>query len=178
MSVSFCGDAQAMLEAMLQAGFLDPDPLRIHDWDEHQCFHVSRAAFTERAKKAAAARWSKERTKEKEEIESRGDESRGEGSIAPSIASSINGDHGMPATADEAVRMCMASGVPEAFIRDIFQQADSRGFKDGAGVAITKWPSYVKRRHNKELSEPKKNHSHYGNQRVQRTKPDYSSGKF
>lgn len=80
---------------------------------------------------------------------------------------------GMPSTADEAVAMCMNSGVPEDFIRDMFAQADSRGFKDGSNVPITKWPGYVKRRHNIEISKPKPTNSNYGNQRIQRTVPDH-----
>lgn len=60
-----------MLEALLQAGFLDQD-MKIHDWLEHSGFHELYAA---RAKKAAEARWEKERTKEKgTEAELRGAE--------------------------------------------------------------------------------------------------------
>ncbi len=58
--VGYKGDAQALLEALLQAQFLDAD-LKIHDWAVHSGFHELYAA---RAKKAAAVRWSKERTKE------------------------------------------------------------------------------------------------------------------
>lgn len=52
--IGYTGDAQGMLLAMLKASFLDPDPLRIHDWEEHNGFHKS---FAERASKAAKARW-------------------------------------------------------------------------------------------------------------------------
>src|SRR5262249_37177701 len=44
-------------------GFMDPRPLRIHDWREHNGYHQF---YAERAKKAAAARWQKERSKEKD----------------------------------------------------------------------------------------------------------------
>lgn len=80
MLVAYKGDAQALLQALLQAGFMDADPLRIHNWAEHNGYH---AAFAERAKRAAAARWAKsppvpplKKEKEKEKVE-------------PSIASSI-----------------------------------------------------------------------------------------
>lgn len=66
----YLGDASRMLEALLQAGFLDAEPLRIHDWGEYNSYHATYAA---RAKVAAAARWQKERTKEKE-IEKRREE--------------------------------------------------------------------------------------------------------
>ena len=52
-ALGYTGDANAMLEALLQAGFLD-EGLQIHDWDEHNGYHAS---YHERAKKAAAARW-------------------------------------------------------------------------------------------------------------------------
>jgi hypothetical protein len=56
--VGYTGDAQAMLQALLEAGFLDPDPLRIHEWDFYNQYH---AAFSQRASKAASARWNKEK---------------------------------------------------------------------------------------------------------------------
>lgn len=49
-------DASSMLQALLQAGFMDDKPLRIHDWQEHNSFHQ---VYSDRARKAAAARWSK-----------------------------------------------------------------------------------------------------------------------
>jgi hypothetical protein len=55
--LGYTGDASSMLQAMLVAGFLDPDPLRIHGWEEHNGYH---ATFAARAKKAAQVRWSKQ----------------------------------------------------------------------------------------------------------------------
>lgn len=57
MALEYAGDAQAMLEAMLQAGFLDKG-LKIHDWAEHNGYHQT---FADRAVKAATARWNKVR---------------------------------------------------------------------------------------------------------------------
>lgn len=54
MLVGYLGDAQAMLQAMHQAGFMELNC--IHDWAEHNGYH---STFSDRAKKAAAARWSK-----------------------------------------------------------------------------------------------------------------------
>jgi hypothetical protein len=48
---------QAMLQALKNSGFIDKNGM-IHDWDEHNGYHKS---FSERAKKAAAARWAKEK---------------------------------------------------------------------------------------------------------------------
>jgi len=84
-AIGYVGDASSMRQALLQAGFLNPDR-SIHDWQTHNSFHQ---VFAERASKAAQVRWGKEkeRTKEKEgdkeETEMRGDE--------PSIASSMLG---------------------------------------------------------------------------------------
>lgn len=56
MLIAYQGDGKALLGALLQAGFLDADPIRIHDWEEHNGYH---ATYAERAKKAAMARWAK-----------------------------------------------------------------------------------------------------------------------
>jgi len=56
MLVAYTGDAKALLEALLDAGFMDDDPLRIHHWEKHNGYHVS---YAERAKRAALARWAK-----------------------------------------------------------------------------------------------------------------------
>jgi len=55
-----------MLEALLKARFLDANPLRIHAWAEHNGFHK---VFSDRAEKAAAARWEKDRKRKAEEAE-------------------------------------------------------------------------------------------------------------
>lgn len=64
---------------------------KIHDWADYNGYHE---LYAERAKKAANARWEKERTKEKSRAERRGKEP----SIASSIASSItvNGSRSSP----------------------------------------------------------------------------------
>jgi uncharacterized phage protein (TIGR02220 family) len=79
--LSYNGNAFEMLQALLQAGFMDENPLRIHDWEEHNGYH---ATFASKAKLAAEARWEKERTKERDEKIR--DERKGkEPSIAPSM---------------------------------------------------------------------------------------------
>jgi hypothetical protein len=65
-------DASSMLQALLKHGFMDAKPLRIHNWAEHSRYHQT---FADRAKKAAAARWSKSPstpTPEKEKEKERG----------------------------------------------------------------------------------------------------------
>lgn len=47
--------ALSMLQALKDAGFVDEDG-KIHDWDEHNGYHKK---FSDRAAKAAAARWEK-----------------------------------------------------------------------------------------------------------------------
>lgn len=54
--IGYTGDASSMLEGLLKAGFMDEGPLRIHNWAERNEYHQT---YAERAKKAAAARWSK-----------------------------------------------------------------------------------------------------------------------
>lgn len=78
--IGYHGDASSMLQALLQAGFLDED-MSIHDWKDYNGYHT---IYAERAKVAAKARWEKERTKER--VEETGTEKRGnERSIASSM---------------------------------------------------------------------------------------------
>lgn len=56
MLLGFSGDAKSMLEALQQAGFMDS--MKLHGWSERNSYHE---VFAERAKKAAKARWSKEK---------------------------------------------------------------------------------------------------------------------
>lgn len=54
--------AKTMLQALKKSGFIDENGF-IHDWHEHNGYHKK---FSERAKKAAEARWSKPPTPPKE----------------------------------------------------------------------------------------------------------------
>lgn len=86
MLIGYLGDNQALLQALLQVGFMDADPLRIHDWKEHNGYHT---VFAERATKAANAKWEKhrlsegkEKTRQEKTVQ---DKTRQEASIASSI---------------------------------------------------------------------------------------------
>lgn len=92
--IGYTKDADKMLQAMLQAGFLDSDPVRIHDWQEHGGIHL---VFAERAKNAARARW--ERAKESNKENS--DKNKGR-QDKRSIASSSARGPGSPAPANSA----------------------------------------------------------------------------
>ncbi len=58
MSIGYLGDASSMLQALLEAGFMDANPLRIHDWEQYNGFHKS---FAERAALGGKAKAEKER---------------------------------------------------------------------------------------------------------------------
>ena len=58
MLVAYKGDASSMLVALKDCGFMDLDGM-IHDWIEHNGYHEK---YSTRAKTAAAARWSKEKS--------------------------------------------------------------------------------------------------------------------
>lgn len=59
MLVGYIGDAQALLEALHQAGFLKDR--KIKDWKEHNEYH---SVFSDRARKAAQARWRKDKKRQ------------------------------------------------------------------------------------------------------------------
>lgn len=54
--------ASSIAQVLQQAGFLDAD-LKIHDWEDHNGYHKN---YSERAKKAANARWNKDKKPETE----------------------------------------------------------------------------------------------------------------
>lgn len=83
MLLGYSGDAQAMLEALQRASFMDG--MKIHGWDDHNGYH---AVYSERAKKAAAARW-KGNEKKITEKTGEGEDKRREEQASPSNASSI-----------------------------------------------------------------------------------------
>ncbi len=55
MLIAYPSNAQVMLQALKDCGFISQDGM-IHDWVQHNGYHQT---FSERAKKAAEARWSK-----------------------------------------------------------------------------------------------------------------------
>jgi uncharacterized phage protein (TIGR02220 family) len=69
--IGYSGDANSMLQALLQAGFMDAEPLRIHNWDKHNGYHVT---YSERARSAAKARWEKQTTNKGDREEKRREE--------------------------------------------------------------------------------------------------------
>jgi hypothetical protein len=151
--IGYTGDALRMHQALHEAGFLDPDG-KIHDWGEHNGYHVS---YAERAKLAAEARWAKRNKK------GNGDDLNvPEASIPTGNASSIpsieppkeDGDKtpiaqknfALPANEKEAVEWCAAAGVPPEFAKRIFTQCEATGYLDGAGRNITSFSRYVSHR--------------------------------
>lgn len=77
MLIGYTKNPTAMLQALLDSGLMDKDPLRVHDWAEHNSYHETYAI---RAKNAAKARW-KGKGKEKTGKDRKGKET----SIATSM---------------------------------------------------------------------------------------------
>jgi len=50
---------------------------------------------------------------------------------------------GYPVTVDDAIRQCFAVGATASFVTHCFNKAESRGGKDGRGLEIQSFPSYV-----------------------------------
>jgi len=122
--VGYTGDAQAMLQALLKAGFFDDDPLRIHDWKEHNSYH---SEFAERARKAAKARWKKHAEKTgKDRI---GKDKKGE---ETSNASSI------PPQMSEIQLHGTKIGLPESEILKFWNYYESNGWMAGT-KKMKKW---------------------------------------
>lgn len=52
----------------------------------------------------------------------------------------------LPGDEKEAVAMCMALGVPDDFVKELFFNLAGKSFKDGAGVQVTDFVRYVQGR--------------------------------
>ena len=63
------GDPQQFIDKLVEIGLLDdtPEGLVVHDWPEHNPYAVTAPERSERARKAAAARWEKERAEHGED---------------------------------------------------------------------------------------------------------------
>lgn len=56
--IGYTKDATSMLQALLQARFIDEETMQIHGWEEHNSYH---RIYSERAKTAADTRWGKDK---------------------------------------------------------------------------------------------------------------------
>lgn len=114
MLLAYAGDPKVMLQALQQAGFLDPD-LKIHGWAEHNSYHDT---FSRRARDAANARWEKARQKEKKRQERKGKEKR----------QALLQASGALATEDEIVAFCESINLPASDGRACFNRWMSNGW--------------------------------------------------
>lgn len=172
MLLGCSSNAQAMLGAFIKCGFMDENPLRIHGWEEHNGFH---RAFSERASKAAKARWAEKipsRTlPDKTGKEMTGDEMRQALPHAMleqcvSNAPSIKDRSGLPATDAEAVEWAGMEAVPAEFATAIFTQMESCGWIDGAQRQVTNFRAYVKSRYSRQKTVASSNGKLSGAERV------------
>jgi len=121
--IGYTGDAQALLQALLQVGFMDVDPLRVHDWAEHNGYH---STFAERAAKGAAARWKgKGKGKDKTRKERKGKEP----SNPLSNASSIKAE--FPPAIESIKLQCAKIGLPDSEGDKFFNFYASKGWMVG-----------------------------------------------
>ena len=123
--------ATSMLQALKDSGFVEESGM-IHDWGEHNGYHEK---FSARAKKAADARWAKERspTPSKEETGKRKEESGDKHctSNAPSIKRKN------PSLED--VKLCCAkTGLPESDAIYFWNKCEANGWTNG-GRPIKSW---------------------------------------
>lgn len=122
MLVGYLGDAEHMLQALQQAGFLDS--LCIHGWEEHNSYHQT---YADRAKKAAAARWEKQR--EEDEKKRKRKERKGkEASNASSIKNRM--------TLEELKKFAVEIGLPESDGEATFYKWEGNGWKNGGDPVV------------------------------------------
>lgn len=132
MLLGYNKDAQAMLQALHQAGFMVDGC--IHDWDQHNGFH---SKFSERAKKAANERWKKKEKNQKKEENTEKDTDT-ETSIANSIACGMLEASKAKGTLEELKAYAVSLGLPESDGSYLFDNWTDNGWTRNK-VRIKDW---------------------------------------
>lgn len=162
MLVAYKGDAQAMLVALKDCGFVTSDG-HIHDWSEHNGYH---SKYSARAKKAADARWGKKEKNQKKEQSTDKERGKWKGeqasvsiacSITPSLSTSEkrvlgggtpeimgetrqsnNPKKFIPPNTDEVRLFCDKSGISEQDADWFWHKCEGNGWTNG-GKPIKSW---------------------------------------
>lgn len=138
MLLGYQADAQALLQALQQVGFMDG--MQIHDWHEHNGYH---ATFAARAKKAAAARWKKTtRGQEKTVQDKRGEDASIATSIATSIPTEKKPSRGQGTREDVFSFFCELK-LPDFDAEWFFEKCVGNGWTNG-GKPIKDWKATVR----------------------------------
>lgn len=117
MLLGYSKDAQAMLQALHQSGFMEDNC--IHDWDQHNGFH---SKFSQRAKKAADSRWKKEKNQKKEDTETETETSIATSTACRMLEASSSEKKSKSVSLQESLEILL-SRLPEEF-------SESEDFKD------------------------------------------------
>ena len=139
--------ATSILQALKDCRFVDESGM-IHDWNEHNGYHQK---FSERAKKAAAARWGSP-VPPPETGKGKGE--RGDKHCLTNACSILP-------TEGEATAMTMNAGIPSDFCKYVYQDWSTRSGKDAGGILVQFLP-YVTKRWTREQNEWKSK-THKGN---------------
>src|ERR1035437_25626 len=136
--------ASSILQALKDCGFVDKNGM-IHDWEEHNGYHKT---FSDRAKKAADARWGKGETGERQRKEEIGDKHCS--SIAPSIGERLSKLFGRNKTTP--LSYLESSSISEIsrreFILDevaaveLFHQRENKYFPKSLSSLVTQWDKF------------------------------------
>lgn len=127
LSVHFPGDAQAMLQAMLQACYMDEGQI-LHDWHEHNAYH---AAFAAKAKAAASARWGKKSTPKRQDKKGK-DKIRAK--QCSKHASSISDK-----SLENITQYAIERGLPASEAQAFFDHHETRAWKLRGGIPVKDW---------------------------------------
>lgn len=120
--------APSIRQALVEAGFLDSDG-KIHDWNQHNGYHKS---FSERARKAAKARWSVNDTIDKDR--DRDKDIDIETSIAPSMPQACSKHKRfVPPSLGECIEYGKEIGLSEDDAIHFYDHYEANGWRTKAG---------------------------------------------
>jgi hypothetical protein len=137
MLLGYQGDAQALRQALLQAGFMDKDG-KIHDWLEYNGYHSS---FADRARKAARARWNGHASEKRREKKTVQEKRRDEPSNADACANAMLKHK--PISREEVINFVKEIGMPESDGHYYFDKWEGNGYRN-AGKPIKDWKAVIR----------------------------------
>lgn len=144
--------ASSMLQALVESGFMTRER-KVCNWDKHNSYHVT---FSERATKAAKARWAakakKEKNQKKEDPDTDKESERDNEQAWAKHASSIGRSPDPPPQTypeqpswDLVQAYAQSIGLAEWRAKDWFDEMEGCGWQDKSKRPIVKWQSVLVR---------------------------------
>lgn len=147
-------ESSKFVRAMKQAGWIDSQPFRVHDWWDHigRFLQVKYKSTPDKWRNIKDLYTTTVQTKVVTTVQSRTTNqptNQPKPTNQPGVNSSnepppVEPSKGFPKSESEAVGVCAVSGVPEDFAVTVWNTANGRGGRDAKDIPIRNWASHLK----------------------------------